>query len=301
MTTREQFVTMADGARLFVQVRAADDRRPLIVPNGTYFVDDLSTLLRDRTVVVYDLRNRGQSDTITDAERLARGIENDVDDLEAVRAFCGFDRVDLLAHSYVAVLPVLYAMKFPAHVGRIVQIGPSAPNPLTEYPAPLMNRDETLRDALAGMQALQAERASMDPQAFCEKVWSLLRAIYVTRAADADKIRWGRCDQPNERAFMTYWMQHVFPSLRRVAPADADLQRVTPPVLTIHGSRDRSAPYGGGREWAMRLPNARLLTVDDAGHAPWIEAPAAVHAAIATFLDGQWPDQSERVTSLDRL
>ena len=299
MTTREHDVTMTDGAHLFVQVRGADDSRPVIIPNGPYFVDDLAEPLNGRTVVVYDLRNRGRSETITDAARLSRGVDNDVDDLETVRRFCGFDRVDILAHSYVAVVPILYAMRFPGHVTRVIQIGPSAPNPSTQYPAHLSAQDETVREVVASVQALQGERAAMAPQEFCEKVWAMLRPIYVADAANVARIRWGRCDLPNERAFMQYWMAHVFPSLQRLSPRDADLQRVTSPVLTIHGRRDRSAPYGGGREWAWRLPNARLLTVDAAGHAPWIESPDIVLPAIATFLDGQWPERAEQVTSLD--
>jgi pimeloyl-ACP methyl ester carboxylesterase len=74
---------------------------------------------------------------------------------------------------------------------------------------------------------------------------------------------------------------------------------VKTPVLTIHGSKDRSAPYGGGREWALRLANARLLTVGQAAHAPWIEAPELTFGSIKTFLDGTWPEAAEKVTSLD--
>jgi pimeloyl-ACP methyl ester carboxylesterase len=29
------------------------------------------------------------------------------------------------------------------------------------------------------------------------------------------------------------------------------------PVLTIHGTQDRNAPFGGGREWVAHLPEAR--------------------------------------------
>jgi pimeloyl-ACP methyl ester carboxylesterase len=83
---------------------------------------------------------------------------------------------------------------------------------------------------------------------------------------------------------MKYWMEHIMPSLRQLSISDDDMARVTVPVLTIHGTHDRSAPYGGGREWAARLPNARLVTVERAGHAPWIEAPDAVVSAIDEFL-----------------
>jgi pimeloyl-ACP methyl ester carboxylesterase len=35
--------------------------------------------------------------------------------------------------------------------------------------------------------------------------------------------------------------------------------------------KDRSAPYGGGKKWARVPPNARLLTVKEDGHFPWVE------------------------------
>jgi len=71
------------------------------------------------------------------------------------------------------------------------------------------------------------------------------------------------------------------------------------PVLAVHGRRDRSAPYGGARDWAAMLPDARLLTVEDAGHAPWIEAPDLVFEAIETFLGGRWPEAAGRATEVD--
>jgi hypothetical protein len=47
------------------------------------------------------------------------------------------------------------------------------------------------------------------------------------------------------------------------------------------------------------LPDARLVTVQNAGHAPWVEAPEQVFASIETFLSGAWPELAEKVESLD--
>jgi pimeloyl-ACP methyl ester carboxylesterase len=37
------------------------------------------------------------------------------------------------------------------------------------------------------------------------------------------------------------------------------------------------------------LPDARLVTVENAGHMPWIESPVEVLGAIERFLTGQEP------------
>jgi hypothetical protein len=55
------------------------------------------------------------------------------------------------------------------------------------------------------------------------------------------------------------------------------------------------APYGGGREWAAHLPDARLLTVRNAAHMLWLDAPGTVFPAIERFLKGAWPDAAARV------
>ena len=71
------------------------------------------------------------------------------------------------------------------------------------------------------------------------------------------------------------------------------------PVLTIHGTQDRNAPYGGGREWVAHLPEARLLTVRGAGHMPWLENPGAVFPAIDSFLGGEWPQNAARTAIME--
>lgn len=72
------------------------------------------------------------------------------------------------------------------------------------------------------------------------------------------------------------------------------------PVLTIHGTWDRNAPYASGREWAMTFPDARLLTLEGAAHQVTADAPEIVLEAIDEFVSGRWPAAAERVTPLER-
>ena len=284
----ETTFTTPDGVRLHLETRG-NGPQTVLVPNGFYLADDLQGLARGRRVVFYDPRNRGRSETVTEEARLARGIHHDVEDIEALRSHLGASRVALLGHSYMALGVVLYAMKHPSRVERIVQIAPMPPDPRTQYPPELTAVDDTARGVFAKLGELQKERASYDRRGFCQRFWSVLAALYVADPKDAGKITWGHCDLPNELNFMGYWTGRLWPSIQQLELTREALARVTMPVLTIHGRKDRSAPYGGGQDWVSRLPRARLLTVEDAGHAPWIEQPAAVFRAIDTFLSGRWP------------
>jgi len=240
------------------------------------------------------VRNRGRSEPVTDRAKLARGVEQDVDDLETLRRYFAVDRIDLMGHSYIGLVVALYAMRYPAHVNRVVQIGPSQADPTVEYPAHLSNKDATLADVLARLGQMQQQPRPADPEEACRKFWDILRLIYVADSKDANKVNWGRCHLENERKFMRYFQEDLLPSMRALQLKPEDFAKADTPVLTIHGTKDRSAPYGGGRDWAAMLPQGRLLTVHNAAHAPWIEAPSLVFDAIKLFLDGRWPEGAQR-------
>lgn len=299
MPPSQGYLPTADGIRLFFQT-VGDGPKVVLFPNGIYMLEDFSRFKNGRTLVFYDVRNRGRSDSVDDHAKIANGIHHDVDDLEEVRRHFGRDRVAVVGHSYVGITVVLYAMKYAAHLDRVVQIGPMQPHFGKQYPPHLTCVDETFRRAMSGLAELEKERPSLDPKEFGRKFWAVLLPLYVTDPADVDRLaKWQRSDLPNELNLMKYWIGAIMPSIQRLNTTPEELAKVQTPVLTIHGTKDRSAPYGGGREWALELGNARLTSVENGGHGPWIESPERVFGAIETFLNGAWPEGAEKVTSLE--
>ena len=298
MPWSEGHLTTDDGVRLYFRT-IGNGSNSVVFPNGIYLAEDFARLAAGRRLIFYDVRNRGESDAISDDAKLKRGIHNDVDDLEAVRKHFGIGKLDVVGHSYIGVMVALYAMKYPECTNRVVQIGPAEPEQAKEYPEHLRCHDAKRAEVLSRVGQLIQQRLSGDPVEICKKFWAVLRELYVVDPANARKTDWGRCDLANELNFMKYWTEHIVPSLQGLNLSAADFARAQAPILTIHGRKDRSAPYGGGREWALRLPNARLVSVDEAGHAPWIENPAKVFGAIEKFLEGAWPEAAEKVESFD--
>jgi len=300
MATSEGYVTTEDGVRLFFQ-KMGSGPRTVVIPNAAYMFNDFKYLAADRTVIFYDLRNRGRSESVTDASKLKGGVLLDVEDLETIRRHFGIHPVDVIGHSYLGMVVALYAMKYSAHVNRVVQIGPVQPFLGKQYPTYLTGADPTMTEVSGKLAQLQKEGPSGDPKEFGRKIWSLMRLLYVTDPADADKITWAVADLPNESFLnvMKHYSENLLPSMQSLNLTAEDIAKVQSPVLTIHGTRDRQAPYGGGREWALTLPDARLVTVENAAHLPWIESPEKVFGSIKTFLDGAWPDAAQQVTSVD--
>ena len=293
MRTNTGYITTDDGVRLFYE-SVGTGQAMLLVPNGPPWIKDFTRFARNRTIVFYDARNRGQSDYLTGRTKLARGVDNDVDDMEAVRRHFGVNRVDIFGHSYLGLAVILYAMKYGDHVNRVVQVGTTPPDGAKQYPAELTGADDILRDVLSKLEALRVNPPSGDPEQRCRAFWSVLRKIYIVDPTDVEKLDgWQRCHLRTEQTAATYFTEYLLPSIRPLTARD--VSGVTMPVLVVHGTKDRSAPYGGGRDWAAMLPNARLVTVENAGHIPWIEKPGDVFDTLQTFLDGAWPSTAVRL------
>ena len=270
----------------------------VLVPNRLHMPEFRSLARPHRTLVLYDMRNRGRSSRVEDTSGLT--IDQDVKDLEAVRRHFNADKFVPIGYSYLGAMVVLYAMGHPQHVTRIVQIGPVAPEYGKEYPAGLSEPQETmgLPDDLRMRYRELRNQENRDERAFCEVQAEVFSYLLVGNPANRTRIA-SHCDLENEwpvnfgRQLATHWE-----SVKKMKIADEDLKKTTVPVLTIHGTRDRNAPYGGGREWGLRLPNARLVTIPGAAHAVYVEDPVTVWGSVRQFLRGEWPMGAERVTSL---
>ncbi len=281
MQVLETHVTAFDGVQLYVR-KLGDGPTTVIIPNAIH-MQSFERLASDFTVILFDLRNRGRSETVTDPNKLSRGIHHDVEDIDAIRQHFGLDRANLIGHSYVGLTAILYALAHPASTGRIVQIGAMQPNAATQYPPHLTNFDATHAAFAEAMGELFRANPPLEPAEACRRFWSHIQTLMVASASDAHKVDWCPCDVHNEVHFLQHWLTNLMPSIHGLALDLADLRALTMPVLTIHGKLDRQSPYGAGLDWANLLGNARLLGINGAAHVPWIEAPDVVFPAILDF------------------
>ena len=102
MTENEGCVITDDGVRLFFQ-RFGSGPNTIVIPGAASMCDDFKHLATDRTVIFYDLRNRGRSGAMSEASKLRGGIHHDVEDLEAIRRYFGITPIDVIGHSYLGM------------------------------------------------------------------------------------------------------------------------------------------------------------------------------------------------------
>ena len=256
------------------------DTLPLLLVNGGLLYDHailwpaLSPLAASRQVILYDQRGRGE--TSPPADPLAARIEDDADDIPALRRALGIRRWDVLGHSWGGGIAMLAVARDQAGTRRLVTanaVGPtSAWMPALQANA-LARVDDERRAVLS---ALYPERL-WTPDVAAQGAYS--RASYPAYFVDPD-FR-GRFSPPEA---VSVTGAAVAARLRREGYDWREpLRALFTPTLVLHGEGD-ALPTSVATELAGVLPRARLSLIPAAGHMPFWEAPQRFFSEVDAFL-----------------
>ncbi|HEY0371447.1 MAG TPA: alpha/beta fold hydrolase [Thermoanaerobaculia bacterium] len=126
----EGMIPTADGAQLYYRKLSGGSPITIIAPLDFVLHEPLQQFADLATIITYDLRSRGKSSK-ADVKTLT--IDQDVADLETVRAFHKVDKFIPLGFSYLGKVVAMYAAQHPEHVSRVIQLGPAA-NRMADFP-----------------------------------------------------------------------------------------------------------------------------------------------------------------------
>jgi len=271
----------ADGAALFFDVLGPAGAPSLVLLAGgagahPAYLGTLAGLDERYRLVVPHLRGVGGSAA---AELTARGSRwRQAADVEALRRHLGTDRCVLVAHSAGSRLAVAYAAQHPEYVAGLVLVTPPA-GYLVDVPSdvPALTARRLSEPVFA--QALAAFEAGPDTSSD-ETFNDWQRA-----AAPLGYARWDERAQAHARS-LRYSMAAARAFMSGDAPGDllSRLRAVPAPTLVVAGAQDCSA----GRALVVAVvelfPAGRAVVLEDCGHFPWVEQPAAFRAALDPFL-----------------
>ncbi|HEX2120918.1 MAG TPA: alpha/beta fold hydrolase, partial [Thermoanaerobaculia bacterium] len=242
----EGFLPADDGLKLHYR-KIGRGPITIIAPLDYLLHDSLKQFADFATVITYDPRNRAKSERAKDLSTST--IQQDVRDLEAVRRHFKAERFVPIGFSYLGLMVALYALDHPDHVVRVVQLGPAFPGMRGEMPPLDQIGTAADRKRLEELRAAGARETS--PREFCEAYWSVFRFLFLGDPKHASRFDLSFCALENE------WPLHVdahfgalLGSAANLGLTDEKLQTLKTPVLTIHGTSDRVAPYAGGVRWA---------------------------------------------------
>jgi pimeloyl-ACP methyl ester carboxylesterase len=267
----------------------------VLVP-GRLFMPEFTALARpDRTLILYDMRNRGLSKRVDNTAQLT--IMGDVADVEALRRHFKAEKISLVGYSYLGLMVALYAAEHPGQVERLVQIGAVPRKFGTAFPADQQAGSDSLsaegKAAEAAWNAIRGKLATADPKEACAALSRFNSFALVGNPANSGKVP-DTCSLENESIanFGRHLTAH-FGDLQKRDFAREPFTKLDLPVLTLHGTLDRNAPYGSGLEWATTFRDGRLITVNGGAHQLWLDDPTVL-ADIDRFLSREWPGRAQK-------
>ena len=261
-----------DNCRLWTA--AAGHGKPLIMCHGGPGLWDMAGSLADRLtdsfqVIRWDQRGCGRSE-----RRGPYSVTRCVADLDAVIGQS--TSTALFGHSWGATLALRYALDHPDRVSALVYacgtgLGWAWREPFQQA---IAARLAAGRDHIQQLQAQGHDREAAILQ------WSAdFEGARAREHAEEMAIPWFGI---NQDCYTQIWSE-----LQRTWPDDeliAECRQLEVPVLILDGARDLRP------RWAVdslenALPRVSRVTIPDAGHIPWLEAPEAVAGHLLDFLE----------------
>jgi pimeloyl-ACP methyl ester carboxylesterase len=275
----------ANGLSFHVQEMGAATAPPVVLAHGLflgnmaawYFLVAPALAQRHR-VVLYDQRGHGRTDraeTGYDLATLTADLEGLVENVGGPGGLGG--PLDLVGHSYGALVCLAFARRHPERVRRLV---------LVEAPLPPHRVEET-----ADILSLDREelRRTLEPETLRSNV---LGYEHATELLDTMPARARRAILKGRRGLrrMTENLWHLLAETTIVQQVkaepdldDAELAAIAHPTLCVYGKH--SSCRGVADRILSVMPDARLAELD-AGHYVMNERPRELTDAIVGFLDG---------------
>ena len=264
------------GVELFE--RRAGHGPPTVVLHGgpgaqhDYLLPGFDTLARGRTLIYYDQRGGGRSPV---PREVPCGWQEQVADLEALRAVWEIERLSLAGYSWGGLLAILYALEHPERVASLALVSPApvwrGARDIYEQRLAERNAAPSITEARRRLQDGGLREA--DATYYRQRMFELSVAGYFHDPAKAPKLTPFRITGRTQTA--------VWDSL-----GDFDLRSRLPaldlPALVVHGEDDPIPIITA--DATARLLSAPLVRIPECGHVPYVEAPAAFHAALDPFL-----------------
>ena len=270
---------------------------PMIVLHGgpdfdiAYLLPELDRLSDKFHLIYYDQRGRGRSTDHVKPEDVT--LESEMADLDQVREHFRLDKVVLLGHSWGTVLALEYALRHPERVSRLVLMDP-APASAADINRFRKERVEKwpalveLRKAIADTTAYK--EADPDAVVAYYRVHfkpALARSEYYEKLILRMQARF--IEEGKEGILKSRAVEDRLVNETWASPNGYDLhpklRGLNIPALVITGDHD-FFPFAA-EHIAQAIPGARLVTLKDCGHFPYLECPAPLRETIDAFFQSK--------------
>ncbi len=273
----------ANGADFYYQ--SFGNGEPLIVLHGgpgldhTYFLPQMQELASNYRLIFYDQRACGRSSISVQPETIS--MDGFVEDLEALRQQMGLDQINLMGHSWGGLLAMHYSIKYPQHLKSLIlcnSVGATTEG--REQEAAILQSRRTKTDSVEQGYVLESEAYKSGQIGAYQDIF---RILFRPQFYDRKKTR--ELTLTFQETFReTSRMMHLLGPDLREYDLGAQLEQVEVPTLLVYGDYDPWSTLAAP-DILGHLPNAKLETIKNCGHFPYIEEPEQFFKIVRNFLE----------------
>ncbi len=233
-----------------------------------------SGALRDVAQLVYvDHRGSGRS---AEGDPATYTLDNNIDDLDALRAHLGVPRISVLGSSYGGMVAQGYALRYPERVANLILVC-TAPS----------------YRFLADARGIVEARGTPEQIRVCQRLWQgsfenlaqLREFFYVMGPLYSRRFRPEEFDEGWARGRLSFVaLNQGFGDFLRTFDFTERLHEIRCPSLVIGGAHDWICPPQHSRVIAERIPRAHLKIFADSAHMVAVDETDAYLAAVRGFL-----------------
>lgn len=273
--------TVRDGVRLYWELYGEGETTVFFLPtwsiiHSRHWKLQVAYMARHCRVLVMDGRGNGLSDRPLDPKAYAE--EDFAADALAVMDDTDTGSAALVSLSAGSRWALLLAAQHPERVTSAAFIAPEAPV-RARHPgrANAMANFDRKQDEYVDWEKFNSSYWLRDHRGFLEFFFGRIFVEPHSTKPIEDAIAWGLETTPEVLAATIHGRTLTKEGLIDLA------QRVSCPVLVIHGDEDEVVPHANAAALA-ELTGGRLLTMEESGHCPHARDPVTVNLALREFL-----------------
>jgi proline iminopeptidase len=273
-----------EGGRIWYKVSGSGAGTPVVLLHGgpgvaSYYLKPLEALGDDRPVVRYDQLGTGKADLVTDTTLFT--VARYVQELEALRAALGYDRMHVVGHSWGTMLAMDYYAAYPGRVASLTLASPALnAQAWAKHARALL---KTLPDSMQRAVASADSMGVYDGPAYQAANAEFMARFVVRRPRQADSdstmARYGAA------VYSHMWGPSEFTVLGTLKGYNAEgrLKDIRVPTLFTVGEFDEADPALVRRQ-AARVAGAKFEMIKDAAHLTTWDNEVETLRAIRAFL-----------------
>jgi proline iminopeptidase len=268
------------GGKLYYEVTGGGNGTPLMLVNGgpgfdhTYFHTSTAwdAMAKTRRIIFYDQRGNGRSAALKPGQSCT--LADQIDDLEALRAHLGFDKMDVLGGSWGGFLSMAYAARHPERIAHLILVDSAAP----KWSETLFLFDKVFPETIEHQEASAFAREFGDKAADDANIREYLSMIfYSPEKRDAFLAQF----EPG--AFNKEVNQKVSADLARF-DLNPEIRKFRFPTLVITGRYDMNVAPLVAYRIHQAIPGSRFVVFEKSSHLPFTEEPEAFARTLEEFL-----------------